>query len=74
MWVARLVPMDRATTHGKLAAQTRQALGLTQAQMAQLLGIAPKSLTRLETKDEEWPPALQRVIRLLLECRLRQAS
>ncbi len=67
----RYVPaMDAQTTHGKLAAQTRQALGLTQAQMARLLGIAPKSLTRLETKDEEWPPALQRVIRLLLECRL----
>ncbi len=38
--------------------------------MAHLLGIAPKSLTRLETKTGDWPPALQRVIRLLLECRL----
>jgi DNA-binding XRE family transcriptional regulator len=57
--------------HSQQVRDLRNALGLTQTQMGRVLGIAEKSLTRLE-RHGEWSDTMLRLVRAILECPLAE--
>jgi transcriptional regulator with XRE-family HTH domain len=55
---------------GKELAKLRKKLGLTQAQLAERIGIAPNSLARLERGERKIAEPIARLVKLLLQIEL----
>jgi DNA-binding XRE family transcriptional regulator len=60
-------------TEADACRQLRWLLGLTQKEMARLLGVQDKTLTRLEA-DHPWTPSMSRLLRLMLERPVSEAG